>query len=188
MTRWLMIGALAAVFTLFVYALTRERTIASPLIGGSAPGFDVPLYAADSTVSLAGLAGRPVVLNFWASWCLACRDEAAVLERGWRRYGPEVAFVGLAVNDEPGPARAFIDRFGKTYVLGADVDGSVAIDYGLHGVPETFFIAPDGRVLARHVGPLTDATLAERVAELKRGELGAATGDPAAQAPLPGGS
>ncbi|MGH7557035.1 MAG: TlpA family protein disulfide reductase [Gemmatimonadota bacterium] len=185
MKRFLLLGILVAVFGMFAYALTREATLASPLIGHSAPAFDVRLFdvdsaagpGADSSLALAELAGRPVVLNFWASWCLSCRDEAAVLEAGWRRYGPQVAFVGIAVNDEPDAARAFIQRYGKTYWLGSDADGSVAVDYGLYGVPETFFIGPDGRILARHVGPLSTAELERQVAALSRGVVGAATGD-----------
>ena len=180
MKRLLVVLVLAGVLAMFVYALTREQTLASPLVGKPAPAFTMPLYAADSALSLAELRGTPVVLNFWASWCLSCRDEARVLEAGWREHGPGVAFLGIAVNDEEGPAKAFIRQFGKTYVLGSDVDGSVAVDYGLYGVPETFFIGRDGRILARHIGPLSAADLEARIAELEAGETGAATGDPEA--------
>lgn len=190
MKRLLVVGVLAAVVAMFAHALTRESTIASPLLGRSAPDFEIPRLQPsaslrpDSTLSLGDLGGRPVVLNFWASWCLACRDEARVLEAGWRAYGPEVAFVGIAVDDEEGAARAFIERYGKTYLLGVDADGSVAIDYGLFGVPETFFIASDGRILGKHIGPLSAAELERRVAALRSGKPGGATGDPAAVAPL----
>ncbi|MGH7570718.1 MAG: TlpA family protein disulfide reductase [Gemmatimonadota bacterium] len=192
MKRFLLLGVLAAVFGIFAYALTREATLASPLIGNRAPAFDVGLFeidsaagpGADSSLALAELAGRPVVLNFWASWCLSCRDEAAVLESGWRRHGPEVAFVGIAVNDEPAAARAFIQRYGKTYWLGSDADGSVAVDYGLYGVPETFFLSADGRILARHVGPLSTEDLDQQVAALTRGYVGKATGDRSEVTPL----
>ncbi|CAN5315260.1 TlpA disulfide reductase family protein [soil metagenome] len=184
MKRLLVAAVLAAVIGVFAHALTREPTLASPLVGRAAPGFEIPLFGADSSLTLSDLAGRPVVLNFWASWCLSCRDEAVVLEAGWLRYGPEVLFVGIAVNDESGPARAFIERYGKTYFLGADPDGSVAIDYGLFGVPETFFIAPDGRILAKHIGPLTAEELDRQVAALRAGKVGAASGDPEALTPL----
>lgn len=166
MKRFLVVAVLAAVVGVFAHALTREPTLASPLVGRDAPGFEMPLFGADSSLALADLSGQPVVLNFWASWCLACRDEAAVLEAGWREHGPGVAFVGIAVNDEPALARAFIERYGKTYHLGPDAEGRVAIDYGLFGVPETFFIAPGGRILSRHVGPLTEDELERRIAEL----------------------
>jgi cytochrome c biogenesis protein CcmG/thiol:disulfide interchange protein DsbE len=173
----LVAGVVAGVIALFGWALTREASLPSPLLGKPAPGFEIPLYAADSTLSLSRLAGRPVVVNFWASWCLACRDEAQVLESGWREHGAEVAFVGVAVNDESQAAREFIERYGKTYLLGPDRDGSIAVDYGLFGVPETFFIAPDGRILAKHVGPLTSEDLERRIAELQAGEVGGESGD-----------
>lgn len=192
MKRTFLLGGLAAVFGIFAYALTREPTLASPLIGRPAPAFDVRLFdvdsavgvGADSALALAELAGQPVVLNFWASWCLSCRDEAAVLESGWQRYGPEVAFVGIAVNDERVAARSFIERYGKTYWLGEDTDGAVAVDYGLYGVPETFFIGPDGRILARHVGPLMTADLDQKIEAMTRGYVGAATGDRREVTPL----
>jgi cytochrome c biogenesis protein CcmG/thiol:disulfide interchange protein DsbE len=177
--RFLLVAILASVLGLFVWALTRpasDQALASPLVGRAAPVFDIPLYAADSTLSLAALRGRPVVLNFWASWCLACRDEAAVLEAGWQEYGSDVAFVGVAVDDESSAARAFIARYGKTYYLGPDVDGAISVDYGLFGVPETFFIGTDGRILAKHVGPLSQSDLARRVEEIRAGRVGGESG------------
>jgi cytochrome c biogenesis protein CcmG/thiol:disulfide interchange protein DsbE len=188
MKRFLVVLVLAGVVAMFVYALSREQTLASPLVGKPAPAFSMPLYAADSTVTLEKLRGTPVVLNFWASWCLSCRDEAKVLEAGWQRYGPGVAFVGIAVNDDEGPAEDFIRQYGKTYHLGSDVDGSVAVDYGLYGVPETFFIGRDGRILSRHIGPLTVDDLDRRVAELKAGVTGDAGGDPSRVQPISGGA
>jgi len=185
---------LVAVLALFVYALVRDPgdpALASPLVGRPAPEFSMPLFGEpDSTVSISGFHGRPVVLNFWASWCLSCRDEARVLEAGWQEHGDEIAFVGVAVSDEAGPAREFIRRYGKTYYLGPDVDGTVAVDYGLFGVPETFFISADGQVLAKHIGPLSDSELARRITEIRTGEITApASGDPDALTPLerPGG-
>ena len=179
MKRFLLVAVLAAVLALFGWALTRpasDQALASPLVGRAAPAFTIPLYAADSSLSLAALRGRPVVLNFWASWCLACRDEAAVLEAGWQAHGADVAFVGVAVDDEASAARAFIARYDKTYHLGPDLDGTISVDYGLFGVPETFFIGTDGRILAKHVGPLTRMDLENRIAQLQEGVVSGATG------------
>lgn len=178
MKRFAFLLVLLAVVAMFVYALTREQTLASPLVGKPAPEWSIPLYAADSTTSLAKLEGTPIVMNFWASWCLSCREEARILEAGWQRHKDDVAFVGVAVSDEDGPARAFIARYGKTYYLGPDVDGSIALDYGLYGVPETFFIAPDGRILSKHIGPISDLELEARIAELEAGVVGGASGSP----------
>jgi cytochrome c biogenesis protein CcmG/thiol:disulfide interchange protein DsbE len=184
MKRLLVVLVLAGVVALFAWALSREQTLASPLVGKPAPAFAMPLFAADSTLALERLRGTPVVLNFWASWCLSCRDEARVLEAGWERYGPGVAFVGIAVNDEEGAARDFIRRYGKTYWLGSDVDGSAAVDYGLYGVPETFFIDRDGTIRARHIGPLSSADLDLRIAELEAGVTSEESGDPSRVQPL----
>lgn len=184
MKRLLVVLVLAGVLAMFVYALSRDQTLASPLVGKAAPAFSMPLYAADSTLTLGKMRGTPVVLNFWASWCLSCRDEARVLEAGWQRYGDGVAFVGIAVNDEEKLAEEFIRRYGKTYHLGSDVDGSVAVDYGLYGVPETFFIGRDGTILSRHIGPLTTADLDLRIAELEAGVTGDTGGDPSRVLPL----
>lgn len=187
MKRFFLVAVLAAVIALFGWALTRpasDQALASPLVGKPAPVFTIPLYAADSTVSLSELRGRPVVVNFWASWCLACRDEAAVLEAGWREHGADVDFVGIAVDDEERAARAFIARYGKTYHLGPDVEGTIAVDYGLFGVPETFFIGADGTILAKHVGPLTQADLESRIAELRAGQITGESGSDEGVTPL----
>ncbi len=187
MKRLLLLIVVGAVIALFAHALgSRDPTPPSPLVGRPAPDFTIPAFTGDSTLSLERFAGRPVVLNFWASWCFSCRDEALVLEKGWEKHGPGVAFVGVAVNDQPAPAREFIARYGKTYYLGPDRDGSVAMDYGIFGVPETFFIAPDGRILSKHVGPITPDELDRKIAALEAGEMGRATGDPGALDALPG--
>jgi cytochrome c biogenesis protein CcmG/thiol:disulfide interchange protein DsbE len=187
MKRFAFIALLGGIVALFAYALSRQPTLASPLVGHAAPPFEIPYYSApDSNLVLADFQGRPVVVNFWASWCLSCRAEAAVLEAGWQRHGPEVAFMGVAVNDREAAAKAFIERYGKTYLLAADVDGSVAIDYGLFGVPETFFIAPDGRILSKHIGPVSSAELDRQVTALKLGQVGDASGDPTTVTPFGG--
>ena len=195
MKRFALLAVLFGVLALFVYALTLEKDLASPLVGRPAPAFAIPRYDPASgvgipggaSIDLAALEGRVVVLNFWASWCLSCRDEAAVLEAAWRRHGPEVAFVGVAVADDDGPARAFIERYGKTYGLGPDVDGAIALDYGLFGVPETFFIGPDGRVLSKHVGPVSPDELDRRIAEARAGLATGETGSRDAVEPIPRG-
>lgn len=166
MKRILVVVVLAGVVALFAWALSREQTLASPLVGKPAPPFSMPLFAADSSLSLEKLRGTPVVLNFWASWCLSCRDEARVLEAGWERYRPGVAFVGIAVNDEDAAAKDFIRRYGKTYHLGSDVEGTAAVDYGLYGVPETFFIDRKGRVRFKQVGAVTDEIMRQQVEKL----------------------
>lgn len=164
MIRFAVVTAVAGALALLGWGVLRPSDgPAYPLAGRPASDFTVETFDG-RTVTLSELHGRPVVLNFYASWCLACRDEAAVLEEGWRTYGPRGAvFLGLAVRDERDAAIAFARRYGKTYLLGPDAHGRVGLDYGLFGVPETVFISPDGRIAEKVVGPVTREILAERL-------------------------
>jgi cytochrome c biogenesis protein CcmG/thiol:disulfide interchange protein DsbE len=120
-----------------------------------------------SAVRLAELRGQPVVINFWASWCQPCRQEAEVLQRFAQEYGPRgVAFVGVNVWDSGDKARAFLDEFGVTYLNGADSAGSAAVDYGLTGLPETYFVDRDGQLVRKFIGPVTERALRAAVEEL----------------------
>jgi len=111
--------------------------------------------------------GKPVVLNFWASWCVPCKDEAPMLEAAARRNGARFSFIGVNVQDTDADARAFIARYGVTYPSGAGDAGPISIQYGMRGVPETYFIAPDGK-LVRKWNTLTAADLEQFLAELQR--------------------
>ena len=169
MPRSLKIGifaGVAALLALLACGVVRPRTNeASPLTGRTASEFTLETFAGDR-IALAQFRGRPVVLNFFASWCLACRDEAFILEQGWRTYGPRGAvFIGVAVSDRPEDAHDFARRHGKTYFLGVDETGSIGLDYGLFGVPETVFISPEGRVVYKAIGPVTPELL---TAQLER--------------------
>ncbi|HLH25838.1 MAG TPA: TlpA disulfide reductase family protein [Chloroflexota bacterium] len=116
---------------------------------------------------LADLAGRPVVVNFWASWCQPCRDEANVLEQFAQEYGPQgVAFVGVNVWDSDDKARAFLDEFGVSYANGLDAGGSAAIEFGVTGLPETYFVDRQGQLVRKFIGPVTERALRAAVEEL----------------------
>lgn len=127
------------------------------------------------TIRLAALRGQVVVLNFWASWCLPCRDEHEALTSAARVYrGEGVRFLGVLYDDTPENARRWIRSMGGTsYPTLLDPGSRTAIDYGLYGVPETFFIAPDGRVASKYVGPVTRTLLVRRIEALLRAEAGA---------------
>jgi len=115
---------------------------------------------ASPRLTLASLKGKPVVLNFWASWCYSCREEARDFERFWReRSNKDVQVVGIAIQDTPEKAMEFARQYGKTYMLGLDEDGKAGIDYGVTGVPETFLIDKDGRILLKESAPVTYETL-----------------------------
>ncbi len=117
---------------------------------------------------LADFKGKPLILNFWASWCYSCRAEASDFEAFWQRYKDKgVIVAGIAIQDSPEAARQFAKGFGKTYMLGLDAeDGKAAIDYGVTGVPETFFINRQGIVIHKEAGPVTAQILAQYADEL----------------------
>ena len=138
-------------------------------VGKPAEPFTLPLFDGGEFV-LAAQRGRPVVINFWASWCPPCREEAPLLESVWRLYGErEVAFVGVNIQDAVEEAAAYLAEFDITYPNGMDADGRITIDYGVIGLPVTFFIDRDGMVRRRWVGPIGEAELLSRVDELVTG-------------------
>ena len=118
--------------------------------------------------TLSDLRGKVVVLNFWASWCLACRDEHSTLSSVAEAYaGKGVKFYGVLYNDVPANGTRWISEMGgQSYPSLNDPRTRTAIDYGLYGVPETFFIARDGRVAYKHVGPVTAQVLAYKLDSL----------------------
>ncbi len=138
--------------TLFAWGLTRDpRLIPTPLIGKEASSFTLELFDG-GTFRLEEQSGKVVILNVWASWCYpACWNEATRLKAAWQKYRDQgVMVVGLTYQDRDADARAFIQRFGKTFPNGPDKGGEIAIEYGVYGVPETFFIDHAGRIYAKH--------------------------------------
>jgi len=108
-----------------------------------------------------------VLLNFWASWCAPCRLAAPVLEQTYEEYaGSEVEFVGVNIWDLPGNAATYVQEFGISYPNGVDEDGKIAIDYGVQGIPEKFFIDRDGIVRQKFVGPIRKSVLKETLDSL----------------------
>jgi len=166
--RWLLPLAAVPVLALLAYGFTlNPRDVPSPLVGRPAAPFALRSFDGAS-VDLAALRGKVVVLNFWASWCYpACYEEAPALERGWRAYRDRgVVVVGVDIQDKDEAARTFIGDFGLTIANAPDRTGKVSIDYGVYGVPETFFIDRAGRIHRKHVGAVTDAVFRETVETL----------------------
>jgi cytochrome c biogenesis protein CcmG, thiol:disulfide interchange protein DsbE len=167
--RWLLVPLVVVpVAWLLLSGLGRDpREVASPLIGRAAPQWSLTTLGGQPLAS-ADLAGRPYVLNFWASWCVpACVDEHPVLAAAHDRYGDEVAIVGVLYQDEANDAAGFLARYGDAGYDHVSDDGRLAIEYGVTGPPETFFIDADGIVRARQWGPLTDALLAQHMAAIQ---------------------
>lgn len=168
---WRAFWAMAFVLSLlllFAYGLTRDpRAIPSPLIRKEAPLFTLDLLGG-GRLKLEELKGKVVVVNFWASWCFpACWNEAPRLEAAWQTYQDRgVVIVGIVYQDTEENARAFINRFSKSYPNGMDPKSRIAIEYGVYGVPETFFIDRKGRITHKHVGELSSEVLTKQIEEL----------------------
>jgi cytochrome c biogenesis protein CcmG/thiol:disulfide interchange protein DsbE len=159
--RWLLPVAALPVLALLAYGFVLDpRNIPSPLIGRPAAAFTLTSFDGQP-VALEKLRGKVVVVNFWASWCNpACYDEAPVLERAWRTYRDRgVMVIGVDMQDTAEAAQEFIRRFQLTFPNAPDHGGKVAVEYGVYGVPETFFIDRAGTIRAKHVGAVTDEVI-----------------------------
>ncbi len=155
---------------LLAFGFTRDpRYIESPLVSRQAPPFTLTLFDG-GTLRLEDLRGKAVVVNFWASWCLPCRTEAPALQAAWEKYQDRgVVFVGIAIQDKEENAREFLREFGLTYLNGRDATGEIAVDYGVWGIPETFFIDGEGRITYKHVGEIRSPIILAKLDEALKG-------------------
>ncbi|MGZ3458321.1 MAG: TlpA family protein disulfide reductase [Archangium sp.] len=136
------------------------------LKGQPAPAFKLRALDSGQEVSLEQLKGRPVVMNFWASWCGPCKMEHPVLEWGSREFGNQAVFLGVIFEDTEDNARQFLSQMGQSFPQLVDPRSQVAVDYGVAGVPETYFIDTKGIIRGKHVGPIDPQTLANWIKEL----------------------
>ena len=167
----------AGVLALLAYGFwTDARYVPSPLIGKPAPAFTLTLFDG-GVLKLADLRGKVLFVNFWASWCVPCREEAAALEAASRMYRPrDVVFIGINIQDKEPDARAFLNEFGITYANGIDHGSRIAMDFGVYGIPETFIIDRAGRIIYKQIGAMSSATIAERLDKTLGGLAGASEG------------
>lgn len=168
---WSVMTAIGILTGLLAFGFTRDpKIVKSPLIGLPAANFTVSELNTGEPLELAGLKGSAVLLNFWASWCAACRDEAPLLEAAHQKWGGDQGnfrVIGIAIQDTVEDARKFAKRFGKTYYLALDKPtGDIAINYGVYGVPESFFIDAEGIIRFKHIGALTKEMIWKQVPAL----------------------
>jgi cytochrome c biogenesis protein CcmG/thiol:disulfide interchange protein DsbE len=151
------LGAVALVAALLAVLGWRLAHSGTKVAKGPAPRFTLPRLDGRGDVQLASLRGKAVVLNFWASWCIPCKQEAPQLERAWQRWRAQgVVVLGVDAQDFSGDAKRFRDRYGLTYPLLRDGPGKTLGDYGVIGFPETFFVDRTGRIVGDHVaGPVS---------------------------------
>ncbi len=137
-----------------------------PRDSGIAPDFSLTGFEGQ-TITLSQLRGQVVVINFWASWCQPCRQEAPYLERTWRKYKDKgVTFIGVNWVDTQKEAIAYLAEFNITYFNGVDVGTRIAQAYRIQGIPETFFVDKTGRLRGVHIGPLAAPQLDNKIDEL----------------------
>lgn len=144
----------------------------SPLLGKPAPAFRLPGIDG-GTFSTSSFAGHVEVVSFWASWCAACHTEVGYLEAFARRWAPRgVGVLGVVYADTPASARSFARQHGITYPNVLDRDGQTALSYGVAGVPETFVVGSNGRIVANVIGAVKADTLPRLMSRLANGERG----------------
>lgn len=179
-TRWVRIGALSLVVlaigggAVFGYSLDRDSNLVeTPLIGTSAPTREVPRLERRDSLSLADLRGQIVVVNFWASWCVPCREEHPALVAAASAYQDAgVRFVGVVYQDRESSAVRFLDELGRGegYIYATDPQARLALDFGVFGIPETFFIDRQGRIAAKITGASTLPLLASVLDDMVAGD------------------
>ncbi|HET7572521.1 MAG TPA: redoxin domain-containing protein [Gaiellaceae bacterium] len=158
------LACVAGLLALLAWHLTHQQH--APKVGAAAPAFTLRRLDGPGSVSLASLHGKPVVLNFWASWCIPCKTEAKALEAAWTRYRSRgVVFVGVDYHDVTVDARRFVAAHRLTFPMLEDGSGDVTSRYGISQVPETYVLGRDGRVVAHLAGPITDPAFAGRFAQ-----------------------
>jgi cytochrome c biogenesis protein CcmG, thiol:disulfide interchange protein DsbE len=162
--------AVLAVVGLLTFGLLSKGS-ASLALGEVAPASPLPRLEGSGSGSLADYRGRWVLVNFWASWCIPCREEAPALEAFQRRHG-DGAFTVLGIDsrDLSGDGKEFVRRYGLSYPQLRDGDGDTAHDFGTTGVPENYLVDPRGKVRLLVHGPITDEYLEDEVAPLVSGE------------------
>ncbi len=161
------IGILALILTQLLTPAT--HSVSDPLIGHPAPDFSLVMLHSDSgksALSLSDFKGKPIVLNFWASWCQPCKEELPLLENAWKQMQAQkkdIVFLGIDFQESSSDAMSFLQLHGITYLAGLDANGSIANKYGVTSLPQTIFIDRNGKVTSREPQELTTQELSRNL-------------------------
>ncbi|HUO85033.1 MAG TPA: redoxin domain-containing protein [Thermoanaerobaculia bacterium] len=167
----LLIGLAVTAPIVVVLAISFGRNpygVKSPLVGKTAPSFALQNVNGAELVALDAFRGKPVVLNFWATWCVPCYAEHGVLTATAQRLGSDAQFIGVVYDDTQENILRFLQQYGSSYPTLLDESGKTAIAYGVYGVPETFFIDRNGTIAAKFEGPLDEVTLQDHLRKAAR--------------------
>jgi cytochrome c biogenesis protein CcmG/thiol:disulfide interchange protein DsbE len=152
------LGALALVLGLLgllVWKIVSDQG-AEARVGQPVPHFNLPNLEGSDRVAVSQHVGTPMVINFWATWCGPCRSEAPLLESAWRKYKGRVVFIGVDTRDFTGDAKSFVKKHELTYPIAYDGPAKLWEPWGLTGLPETFFVDRDGKIVEHRVGEFTE--------------------------------
>ncbi len=172
MPRWLRYTIVAGIAALTVVLMLAFRhdplDIRTGTVGKPAAAFTADMLDGSGSLSLNSYAGQVVIVNFWASWCIPCKEENPALVRVWERYRTsDVILIGIVYQDSLDSARRYVRDNGVTWPTVTDEDGRIAFAFGVRGIPETYFIGTDGLIAGRHVGPIDEATLVNAIEALR---------------------
>ncbi|HYR94690.1 MAG TPA: redoxin domain-containing protein [Methylomirabilota bacterium] len=172
MPRWLRLSivvAIAALVVVLVLAFRRAPTdIRTGTVGKPAAAFTLQRLDGTDKMVIDAPRGQVTVVNFFASWCIPCKEENPALVRVWERYrSSDVVFIGVLYQDSRDNGLKYVRDNGVTWLTGSDDDGRVAFSYGVFGIPETYFIGADGIIAGRHIGPIDETTLVNGIEALR---------------------
>ncbi len=149
----LTVGIVVLLVLFFVFAYGLQKRESTQLQGAPAPDFSITSFDGE-TFTLASLHGTPILINFWASWCIECYKEAPLLEQASQDYKGKVVFLGIDYLDTEKEALSYLKKYGVTYPSGPDIKSRMAKNYRITGVPETFFITRNGEIIHVQIGPI----------------------------------
>ena len=172
MTRWLRLAivvGIGALVIVLVLAFQRDpRDLRTGTVGKPAAGFTLQTLDGSGSFSVTPGDGKVVVVNFWASWCIPCKQENPALVRVYERYRlSDVVFVGVLYQDAADAGLKYVKDNGVAWPTVNDDQGRVAFQYGVFGIPETYFIGRDGVIAGRHIGPIDETTLVNGIESMR---------------------